>query len=132
MTNLRRARCRSKSSPPPVVPEERRHRPLNAELIERGNEPVFTLTSCTCATTTGQWPQRRLADFRQRFFGVLFLLWYRLMPTASRITSIRSPREDRRRSTDQRRAEGYDESQRDQPNGFTAEKDIMDTWATSS
>ena len=28
--------------------------------------------------------------------------------------------------------EGYDESQRDVPGGFTAEKDIMDTWATSS
>ena len=27
--------------------------------------------------------------------------------------------------------EGYDESQRDVPGGFTAEKDIMDTWATS-
>ena len=29
-------------------------------------------------------------------------------------------------------APGYDESQRDQPGGFTGEKDIMDTWATSS
>ena len=28
--------------------------------------------------------------------------------------------------------DGYDESQRDQPNGFTAEPDVMDTWATSS
>ena len=28
--------------------------------------------------------------------------------------------------------EGYDESQRDVPGGFTAEPDIMDTWATSS
>ena len=28
--------------------------------------------------------------------------------------------------------DGYDESQRDQPGGFTGDPDVMDTWATSS
>jgi valyl-tRNA synthetase len=27
---------------------------------------------------------------------------------------------------------GYTEDQRDEPGGFTAEPDVMDTWATSS
>ena len=71
---------------------------------------------------------------RQRFFGVPFPLWYKLdengkidydnpiFPEISDLPidpMISVPR-------------GYSENDRNQPNGFTAEKDIMDTWATSS
>ncbi|MEX2662572.1 MAG: valine--tRNA ligase [Vicinamibacterales bacterium] len=71
---------------------------------------------------------------RQRFFGVPFPVWYTvradgtvdhdapLVPAESRL-----PLDP---STDV--PDGYDASQRDQPGGFTGDKDIMDTWATSS
>jgi valyl-tRNA synthetase len=71
---------------------------------------------------------------RQRFFGVPFPVWYkvrddgtvdheaRLVPAESRL-----PLDP---STDV--PDGYDAAQRDQPGGFTGDKDVMDTWATSS
>src|SRR5688500_1517744 len=71
---------------------------------------------------------------RQRFFGVPFPVWYKvrddgtvdhdapLVPTESRL-----PLDP---STDV--PDGYHPGQRDQPGGFTGDKDVMDTWATSS
>jgi valyl-tRNA synthetase len=71
---------------------------------------------------------------RQRFFGVPFPVWYpiradgtadyerRIVPDESRLPI--DP------STDT--PDGYSESQRNQPNGFSGDPDIMDTWATSS
>jgi valyl-tRNA synthetase len=71
---------------------------------------------------------------RQRFFGVPFPLWYPvradgtldyaqpLVPDESRL-----PLDP---STDV--PEGYRADQRNQPNGFAGDPDIMDTWATSS
>jgi valyl-tRNA synthetase len=71
---------------------------------------------------------------RQRFFGVPFPIWYklnehgavdydsRLLPDESRLPI--DP------STDA--PDGYRPDQRDQPGGFTGDKDVMDTWATSS
>src|SRR5690606_17226293 len=71
---------------------------------------------------------------RQRFFGVPFPVWYkvrqdgtvdydaRLLPGESRLPI--DP------STDI--PDGYTGAQRDQPGGFTADRDVMDTWATSS
>jgi valyl-tRNA synthetase len=71
---------------------------------------------------------------RQRFFGVPFPVWYkvrddetvdydaRLVPDESRLPI--DP------STDV--PDGYTADQRDQPGGFTADRDVMDTWATSS
>ena len=71
---------------------------------------------------------------RQRFFGVPFPVWYPvrgdgsiaydnpLLPDESRLPI--DP------STDV--PDGYSADQRDTPNGFTGDRDVMDTWATSS
>ncbi|MDR0285562.1 MAG: valine--tRNA ligase [Propionibacteriaceae bacterium] len=71
---------------------------------------------------------------RQRFFGVPFPVWYALdadgepdfahplvpAEAALPVDPMSQP------------APGYDEARRDRPGGFTADKDVMDTWATSS
>ena len=71
---------------------------------------------------------------RQRFFGVPFPIWYNvradgsvdyeapLIPDESRL-----PLDP---STDV--PDGFIGGQRDQPGGFAADPDVMDTWATSS
>jgi valyl-tRNA synthetase len=71
---------------------------------------------------------------RQRFFGVPFPAWYRIGPDGSRdFAQPLVPDESRLPidpSTDV--PDGYTERQRDQPNGFAGDPDVMDTWATSS
>ncbi|NUT71046.1 valine--tRNA ligase [Pseudarthrobacter sp. C4D7] len=71
---------------------------------------------------------------RQRFFGVPIPVWYPLdaqgnpdydnpvLPADGMLPV--DPAADA--------APGFDESQRDQPNGFTGDADVLDTWATSS
>ena len=83
------------------------------------------------------WVNGLIGDWnitRQRFFGVPFPVWYPidadgdidfLLPIlADEATLPVDP--------DHRTAPGYDESQRNQPGGFAADPDVMDTWATSS
>jgi valyl-tRNA synthetase len=71
---------------------------------------------------------------RQRFFGVPFPLWYPL--DASGGVRYEEPIHARAEqlpvdpSTDV--PDGYTPEQRGQPNGFVADPDVMDTWATSS
>jgi valyl-tRNA synthetase len=71
---------------------------------------------------------------RQRFFGVPFPVWYPIGADGS-INYDRPLVADESRlpmdpSTDV--PDGYTAEQRNQPNGFTGDPDIMDTWATSS
>ena len=71
---------------------------------------------------------------RQRFFGVPFPIWYPLDAdgvvdferpiTADEASLPVDPSSDA--------PPGYHEAQRDQPGGFAADPDVMDTWATSS
>ncbi|WP_300767294.1 valine--tRNA ligase [uncultured Bifidobacterium sp.] len=108
---------------------------LNAELIARGKELEFHPDFMRVRYEN--WVHGLNGDWlisRQRFFGVPFPLWYPVDANgepdyAHPITPDESilPIDP---STDV--PAGYDETQRDQPGGFTAESDIMDTWATSS
>jgi valyl-tRNA synthetase len=71
---------------------------------------------------------------RQRFFGVPFPVWYPIS-SDGQVEYGRPilPKEEQLPmdpSTDT--PEGYVASQRNQPNGFSGDPDIMDTWATSS
>ncbi|MEQ1573562.1 MAG: valine--tRNA ligase, partial [Vicinamibacterales bacterium] len=71
---------------------------------------------------------------RQRFFGVPFPLWYPVRADGT-VDYSRPILPDESRlpmdpSTDV--PDGYAPEQRDAPNGFTGDPDVMDTWATSS
>ena len=71
---------------------------------------------------------------RQRFFGVPFPVWYALdgegQPDYANpiLASEASLPVDPSSEV----PPGYTEAQRDQPGGFMADPDVMDTWATSS
>ena len=71
---------------------------------------------------------------RQRYFGVPFPVWYPLdaagEPDFSRPIYAAAEALPVDPLTDC--PPGFDESGRDVPGGFTAEPDVMDTWATSS
>src|SRR6185503_4609170 len=71
---------------------------------------------------------------RQRFFGVGFPVWYPVRADGGiDHTNPIVPDESRLPidpSTDV--PDGYTSSQRNQPNGFIGDPDVMDTWATSS
>jgi valyl-tRNA synthetase len=71
---------------------------------------------------------------RQRFFGVPFPVWYPI-DADGRVAYDRPIAPDESRlpidpSTDV--PDGYSAGQRDRPDGFTGDPDVMDTWATSS
>jgi len=71
---------------------------------------------------------------RQRYFGVSFPVWYPLdaegNPQYDRV--ILAAPESLPIDPLDAAPPGYDESQRNQPGGFTAESDVFDTWFTSS
>jgi valyl-tRNA synthetase len=106
-----------------------------AELLARGDElkwhPDFMRHRYR------SWVEGLNVDWnisRQRFFGVPFPAWYPIdehgevdFDTPILAELDRLPVDP---SSDV--PSGYDESQRDQPGGFSADPDVMDTWATSS
>ena len=71
---------------------------------------------------------------RQRFFGVPFPIWYPVRTDGTRDYQHPIVPDESRLPIDPSTdvPDGYTADQRDQPNGFTGDPDIMDTWATSS
>jgi valyl-tRNA synthetase len=109
--------------------------PPKDELLARGNElawwPDFMRVRYE------NWVNGLMGDWnitRQRFFGVPFPAWYPI--DADGVVDWLAPilATEEMLPTDPTTvpAPGYDESQRNQPGGFAADPDVMDTWATSS
>lgn len=71
---------------------------------------------------------------RQRFFGVPFPVWYPINKDGQIEYSKPIFAKDSQLPVDPFKdlPEGYTESQRNQAGGFTQDRDVMDTWATSS
>jgi valyl-tRNA synthetase len=71
---------------------------------------------------------------RQRFFGVPFPAWYPIDAdgNADHLSPILASEESLPVDPTTVAPPGYTDDQRDQPGGFTADPDVMDTWATSS
>jgi valyl-tRNA synthetase len=83
------------------------------------------------------WTQNLNQDWclsRQRFFGVAIPAWYPLDQQGSPVyaKAIVADRSQLPADPVTDTPMGYEESQRDQPGGFTGEVDIFDTWFTSS
>ncbi|MBX7444459.1 MULTISPECIES: valine--tRNA ligase [unclassified Arthrobacter] len=110
--------------------EDRRER-----LIGRGKEidfhPSFMRSRYEnwIAGLNGDW-----LVSRQRFFGVPIPVWYPLDAQGNPDYDNPILPSDELLPVDPAAdaAPGFDETQRDQPNGFTGDADVLDTWATSS
>ena len=109
--------------------------PPKDEMLARGKElawwPDFMRVRYE------NWVNGLIGDWnitRQRFFGVPFPVWYPI--DADGVTDFLSPilADEASLPIDPTTTvpAGYDESQRNQPGGFAADPDVMDTWATSS
>ncbi|WP_151524579.1 valine--tRNA ligase [Serinicoccus kebangsaanensis] len=108
---------------------------LRADLIARGDEIDFH--PGFMRSRYKNWVEGLNGDWlisRQRFFGVPFPVWYAVdahgevdhdrVLVADEASLPVDPVNDV--------PPGYAEEQRDTPGGFTADTDVMDTWATSS
>ena len=109
--------------------------PPKDEMLARGKElawwPDFMRVRFE------NWVNGLIGDWnitRQRFFGVPFPVWYPIDDDG--VTDFLSPilADESALPIDPTTTvpPGYEEAQRNQPGGFAADPDVMDTWATSS
>ena len=112
-----------------------RDQELRTKLLKRGSElnwhPEYMKVRYE------NWVEGLNGDWlisRQRFFGVPLPLWYKLDADGNPdYDQIIVPDENQLPIDPQSEAPvGFDESQRNKPNGFIGDPDVMDTWATSS
>ncbi|WP_085368469.1 valine--tRNA ligase [Leifsonia sp. NCR5] len=108
---------------------------LRARLIELGQSidwhPEFMRVRYEnwVGGLTGDW-----LISRQRFFGVPIPVWYALDGDGNPVFDepILPSHDQLPVDPSSDAAPGFEESQRNQPNGFIGEHDVMDTWMTSS
>ncbi len=108
---------------------------LRAELLARGDELQWTPDYMR--HRYANWVGGLNGDWlisRQRFFGVPFPIWYALDTDGEPDHEHPITADEASLPVDpaSQPAPGFDESQRGVPGGFSADPDIMDTWATSS
>ena len=108
---------------------------LREELLARGRELQWTPPHMLHRYE--HWVNGLTGDWlisRQRFFGVPIPVWYRLDDAGEPdYEQLLIPDESSLPVDPSSECPpGFDESQRDVPGGFTADPDVMDTWATSS
>ena len=109
--------------------------PDKGEMLARGKE--LTWWPDFMRVRYEDWVNGLIGDWnitRQRFFGVPFPVWYPIDEDG--VTDFLAPilADEASLPVDPTAAvpAGYEESQRNQPGGFAADPDVMDTWATSS
>jgi valyl-tRNA synthetase len=105
------------------------------ELIARGRE--LTWQPPFMRSRFENWVEGLNGDWgvsRQRFFGVPFPVWYPLAEDGRVLygEAILATDDQLPMDPSTEVPPGYTAPQRDQPNGFTGDPDVMDTWATSS
>ncbi len=112
-----------------------RNADLRTQLIARGGEidwvPPYMQSRLT------NWIDGLNGDWlvsRQRFFGVAFPVWYRLDAAGEPVYDdpILPAEADLPIDPAAEAPAGFTEDQRGQANGFMADPDVLDTWATSS
>ncbi len=108
---------------------------LRADLVARGEALDFV--PAHMRKRYENWVNGLTGDWlisRQRFFGVPIPVWYRLDSEGNPEWETPLVPSDEQLPVDPSAdaAPGFTEDQRGVPGGFMGEKDIMDTWATSS
>ncbi|RJQ88239.1 valine--tRNA ligase [Amycolatopsis panacis] len=108
---------------------------LRTKLLGRGEELNWVPPHMQVRYRS--WVEGLTSDWlisRQRFFGVPIPVWYPLDEHGEPGHDAVLTPDDASLPVDPstEAPPGYTEAQRDVPGGFTAEPDVMDTWATSS
>jgi valyl-tRNA synthetase len=109
--------------------------PLREALLERGRELHWHPPHMRVRYEN--WVNGLNGDWlvsRQRFFGVSFPIWYPVDADGQPVHHSPILADEASLPVDPATdtPNGYEESQRDVPGGFTGDPDVMDTWATSS